>query len=141
MKLTAKDYRLNAEEAEEMARKWPDPGLQKAYRDMATQWRNLAEQAERVEAKKMIRPIVRKRGGLPGMNAQCGRCGLTAAVIPTGRSAFRLMPSPWMISNCPVLIDRLQKKSSPLTGYELDCEHLSRAASAVFQECRRQEKP
>jgi hypothetical protein len=35
-----------------MAGKWPDPELQKAYRDIAEQWPNLADQAERVQAKK-----------------------------------------------------------------------------------------
>jgi hypothetical protein len=74
------------------------------------------------------------------MNAQCARCGLMAVVIQTGRSGFSLRPPPRMLSNCPVLIHRLEKKT-PLLGEDLECEYLSQAAAAVFQEWRREANP
>ena len=48
MKAQTEEYRRNAEEADAMARKWPEGSdLQRAYRDIANQWRNVAEVAEK----------------------------------------------------------------------------------------------
>jgi hypothetical protein len=48
----ADDYRRKAEQAEEVARKCRDGVARKAYEDIARQWRELAETADRAEAKR-----------------------------------------------------------------------------------------
>jgi hypothetical protein len=48
----ADDYRRKAEQAEEAAKKCWDGVARKAYEDIARQWRDLAETADRTEAKR-----------------------------------------------------------------------------------------
>jgi hypothetical protein len=43
----AEEYRLRAKEAEEQANKVRDPGARQGFLDIARQWREMAEQAER----------------------------------------------------------------------------------------------
>jgi hypothetical protein len=45
----AEEYRKRAEEAESMAVAAGDPSAKKAYLEIAQQWRQLAEHAERME--------------------------------------------------------------------------------------------
>jgi hypothetical protein len=43
----AEEYRLRAKEAEEQAEKIRDPATKQGFLDIARQWREMAEQAER----------------------------------------------------------------------------------------------
>jgi hypothetical protein len=45
----SEEYRKRAEEAEAMAAATRDPSVKQAYLEIAQQWRQLAEHAERIE--------------------------------------------------------------------------------------------
>ena len=44
--MRAEEYRARAEECEEIAKRKPDFGAKKLYENLASQWRELATQAE-----------------------------------------------------------------------------------------------
>jgi hypothetical protein len=68
--------------------------------------------------------------------AKCGKCGLRTNYTPTGKNRFTLdMPRELSVV-CPVVSERMKAKDR-LSGDELDCEHLSRSASAAFSEWKR----
>ncbi len=47
MSTKAEQYRLRAQEAKKQAEALAEPSLEKAWRDIATNWLEMAEQAER----------------------------------------------------------------------------------------------
>jgi hypothetical protein len=53
MTLPAEMYRLNAAECERECARATTPVLKRKYRDLAQQWRDMAEQADRAVVKKL----------------------------------------------------------------------------------------